>query len=204
MPVFPLPPPPASASTVLPDELFGNAPFETLHDIDVALQAGLRQTGYIDTSYLRVAGGFAIATQLERIKQDGAPGQPRFSLSTKIHVTTFSLTDYLRALFTANPDHYRIIVFVVTDVPFEQTDQQPTPDEVKGWLRGPRWLPPETSSIRWTPKVKCTALVYEFVREQEQSARVLHSYEGALDARTHLEGAGLWNPQVFTTIRHTP
>lgn len=71
----------------------------------------------------------------------------------------------MRALFTADPGRYRVLVFTVTDVPV--TDVGPTVEiaEAMEWLHtGGKSLPLEISQLRWREGFACVLLVYEFVR----------------------------------------
>lgn len=189
---FPWPPPQASATVNLTGPLLAShKPFASLGDANVVLQAALQQTGYAETSYYSVPDGFALASKLEQTDPDGPsrPEHDRWSIELQ-KMSRFSLGDYLRALFTANPGHYRIIVFIVTDVPVTQSSERLTVDEAIAWLRGgQQGLPPEIAQLPWTPATTCTALIYEFIREQQNpQPRVV--VPGALGGMTHLKLAG--------------
>jgi hypothetical protein len=190
-PPFPWPPPAASAAVELTRPLVDNhPPFSRLGDANAVLQTALQQTGYVETVYFAVPDGFALVTKLERIESYGAsrPEIDRWSLGPWT-VERFSLRDYLRALFTADPGHYRIMVFIVTDVAVTQSNQRITEDDALAWLReGRQGLPPAIALRPWTPEVTCTALIYEFIRDQEQEPRVI--VPGALGGLTHLRLAG--------------
>lgn len=197
VPQFPWPPPAASATVDLTRPLLErHMTFTTLGDADSVLQAALRQTGYIDTSYYWIPGGFALVTKLEHIDANGAsrPEDDRWSVEPA-KLTRLSLRDYLRALFTANAGHYRFLVFTITDVAVTQTERHITEAEALAWLRGGRrGLLPSTIATRpWTPEVTCTALIYEFVHEQQQDPQIVFS--NALGGMTHLTRAGTRNQQ---------
>lgn len=170
--------------------------FTTLGDADSVLQAALRQTGYIDSSYYWIPGGFALVTKLEHIEANGAsrPEHDRWSIEPA-KVTRLSLRDYLRALFTANDGHYRFLVFTVTEVAVTQTERHITEAEALAWLRGGRrGLLPSTIETRpWTSEVTCTVLIYEFIHEQQQEPQIVFS--NALGGMAHLTRAGTRNRQ---------
>lgn len=194
IPEFPWPPPRASATVVLPAAFLRSAG-AVLHfgDVDHTLTSALDSCGYFDRSYYAVPDGFAIVTRLEQMQADGASKAPpeRWALEFK-PLERFSLESYLRALFTANPGFYRIIVFVVTSQSFSQSPTGVTRDEALKWLQGGLdRLPAELAGRELTDRYACTALIYQF----EQPA----SGEGAkldvpsdLPGRIHLERAKLW------------
>jgi len=192
IPQFPWPPPHSSARMELRRELFaraGTSP-SVLADIDDILGLALDQCGYVERSYYFAPGGFALATRLERIHPDGKPFEPpdRWSGEPgRLH--SFDLKAYLRALFTADPGTYRVIVFVVSDLPFRPLDRPPSYAEVRGWLSGGLTaLPPEIGQRPYTPGHRVTALVYEFRRDRGGSEPVFVE-ESRLSGLDHLQKA---------------
>jgi prepilin-type N-terminal cleavage/methylation domain-containing protein len=85
-PKFPWPPPRASAFDIVPrDLLLGEKEAPLLGEVDVALDSAFRQAGYVEKSYYSVPSGFAIASRLEQINQDGTPkdAADRWSIGTR-------------------------------------------------------------------------------------------------------------------------
>lgn len=190
VPPFPWPPPAASATTDLTRQLTKHHQFAKLGDANDVLQAALQSTGYMDTSYYAVPGGFALITRLEHTDASGAsrPEDDRWLVEPE-PLRRFSLRDYLRALFTADAGHYRIIAFIVTDTPVIQGEQRIAEKDALTWLReGRQGLPQAIAAWPWTADMVCTALIYEFVREQAQDPRVV--VPGELGGLTHLSRAG--------------
>ena len=168
----------------------GGRAFEATGDVNSVLKTGLLQAGYTERSYYSVPNGFALVTRLERIERNGTPSSNRWAIGPS-KLERFSLEAYLRALFTANPGHYRVIVFVVTDAPVTQSDQTLTRDEALKWLRsGAQSLPDEIAALPWNTQVTCTALIYEFIHEQQKDPRIQLPSE--FDGMTHLTSAKLW------------
>lgn len=194
LPEFPWPPPLASSTEVLPASLLAEAgTAATLGDIDRRLTQALEDNGYFESSYYAVPGGFALVTRLERIEPTGEPVLGPDRWSTEVGRTvSFSLQDYLRALFTARPGYYRLIVFILTDVPFTQSKAEISREEAEGWLgSGAGWLPEQVGSVRFDGH-SCSALIYEFARASvEDEAEAVRP--GLIPARTHLEKAGIWS-----------
>lgn len=189
LPRFPWPPPIPSARLSLPLDANPNNP--TFGNLSFILDAALKKTGYFEKSYFSVPGGIAIVTRMERIYQDGTPVPVgRWSVEQPT-VPRLSLSEYLRALFTASPGYYRMIVFVITDKPFGATNETISASTANRWLAdGFNILPEDVLLKPLPPHFAFTALVYEFRREQGGKPYELEPSD--LDARTHLTKCGLW------------
>jgi hypothetical protein len=192
---FPLPAPEASTRQTLPESLFAFGPdMTTLRDMDRVLSSALDATGYGERSYLWVPDGFALVTRLEQIYADGRPKPPpaRFSAGP-VPLRTFSLSDYLRALFTADPGYYRVLVFVVTPHDVSETSKTPTDEEARDWLHsGDAALPSVVAEKPRPPQVKCVVLVYEFENKKTTATTPAVPVPSDIDAKTHLQRAGIW------------
>lgn len=195
MPAFPWPPPRASALHDIPLAwLVDQVATARLRDLDSRLTAALDRVGYGQRSYLWVPGGYALSTRVERIAPDGTPqaGAERWAIDEGA-APIFSLVDYLRALFLARPGRFRVLVFTVTPVSFAATGPPVTASEATAWVTsGVARLPAPLGEVELaSAPFACTALVYEFERAADTDpARVV--VPGRLDARQHLERAGLW------------
>jgi hypothetical protein len=193
--VFPLPAPRASAEQLLPDSLFAGPNTTTLRDVDRVLSAALDATGYGERSYLWVPDGFALVTRLEQIYPDGRSKKPPARFSTKpLPLSSFSLGDYFRALFTADPGYYRVIVFVVTPQAFSQTNVPPSEQEMGAFLAGgDNKLPPVIAEKPRPANLMCTALIYEFENAKtSDSSPITPSVRNNIDGKQHLRNSGLW------------
>jgi hypothetical protein len=189
-PTFPWPPPRASSQAVIAlQEQVGTS--QTLSGIDRIISVALSHAGYDESSYFAVPGGFALVTRLEQTNADGSPKPTpeRWSVRVDPLSGTFSLGNYLKALIGATPGYFRVIVFILTSVPFSQSLATVSRDESALWLtRGLNRLPDEIGQIPWSPQYSCTALVYEF--ESNNSKAVLR-LPGRLTGKMHLEKASL-------------
>jgi hypothetical protein len=162
--------------------------------VDAVLSAALGRTGYSEKSYWAVPHGFALATRLEQIDVNGRPKPPpaRWSAEMPRLAGGFSLSAYLRALFTADPGYYRIVVFIVTDTLFSESDRSVTSEEARSWLtQGLNALPETIASQPYAPSVVCTAMIYEFERKAGSEAEPL--LPSPVDAHAHLVESGLWS-----------
>lgn len=194
VPQFPWPPPAASARETVPGSLLAaGRSLDRLGGVDTILGAALERTGYAEKSYWAVPRGFALATRLEQIDANGRPKPPpaRWSAETPRLAGEFSLSAYLRALFTADPGYYRIVVFIVTDALFSESDRSVSSEEARSWVaKGLNALPESIASQPYGPSVVCTAMIYEFERRAGSEAQPL--VPSPVDAHAHLVESGLW------------
>ncbi len=192
-PEFPWPPPQASAFVDITNKFAGLCQNESaiLGDLDSTLCAALGQCEYVEKSYFAVPGGFALVTRLEQINPDGSPKDlpDRWSIQPPT-LRVFSLSEYLKALFTANSGYYRIIVFIVTPHAFSQSDQQVSSDEAEDWLvAGLNKLPEPIANLPLTEQYSTTALIYEFKSLASQEATI--NLQSRLTGRIHLQKSGI-------------
>ena len=162
------------------------------------LSKALDSAGYTEKSYYAVPGGFALATRLERINNDGTstPEPSRWHIG-KEPLSEFSISTYLKALFTAEPGYYRVIVFVITPIAFEQKDVSVTDVDAQHWLVGGlNKLPPPIEDKIFTAEFTCTALVYEFEQPTSQTKGGA-IVPGHIPAKTHLIKAQIWDSQLW-------
>jgi hypothetical protein len=186
LPEFPWPPPEASASYVLPDRLI--ARYQTVGAVVEDILKALEQGGYVERSFfLTEAGGVALVTQLERINDDGSPvsESQRWPGGEQHFASTEGLFQFLRGLFYVDPGHYRVIVFVLQDLPFAQSSKKITAQEAQAWLTsGANVLPPDIAR-RPFGGGHCTVLIYEFASDGTKVRVVVSSLTG----KEHLEKA---------------
>ena len=170
---FPWLPPRASAFDIVPrDLLVGEKQTPVLGDVDEALDSAFRLAGYVEKSYYSVPNGFAMASALEQINQDGTAKKPADRWSVKVApLRKWSLRAYLESLLKASPGHYRVIVFVVTSEPFAESNTKLTECDVRSWKSsGLDRLPADIASRPYSPAHACIALIYEFSRVGAQPA----------------------------------
>jgi hypothetical protein len=192
VPEFPWPPPKASASATISRELLlGDKEHPKLGDAVGALDLAFGKAGYGERSYYSVPDGFAMASRIEQINQDGTAKGPADRWSLEVPpMRKFSFSAYLTALFRARPGYYRVIVFVVTSKPFSQSNAKVTSEEAELWISsGLNALPEDIASREYTSAHRCTALIYEFKRMETQPAKFVDPSE--LTGQRHLEKSGL-------------
>ena len=165
--LFPAEPPPASARYDIPESSFSGmrAYGEATKFILAALEGG----GYAERSFFSTeGGGVAMVTRLERIADNGAPSDSRWSLKQPPDGAVEKTLAFLRGKFAVEPGRYRATLFMLHD--------RPAPAIVKTAVGG--------RSERGTT---CAALIYEFVSD----GATVRLVENGLSAKEHLAKAGL-------------
>jgi hypothetical protein len=84
--------------------------------------SGIKTAGELQRAYYAVPNGYAIVTRVEQIRKDGKSEPPPYRFSDEIPPPR-DLQGYLAGLFTSRPGYYRIIVFIATNVAFNDTAQ---------------------------------------------------------------------------------
>lgn len=191
-PQFPWPPPRASAEFQLPRKWLPAAPNLHLADVADALKEALGAAGYPRWSHLMVPNGFALVCQMEQIRADGVPSPVPARWSTRMPpAARMSVLEFIKALANAQPGHYRVIVFVATDQPWQRGAASPTGQQAERWLaEGLSDLPPDLGRQPYGEAHRTTALIYEFVKASQNDAAVLVE-NSSMPARQHLDRAGI-------------
>ena len=115
------------------------AHYPTVGAVTDALLSALETNGYVERSFYRTPhGGVALVTRLERINDDGSPvaDATRWPASSRRDDSTASLYRFLMGLFYVDPGRYRVIVFVLQNLPFAQSPQNVTSEDARAWLGG--------------------------------------------------------------------
>lgn len=193
-PEFPWPPPKASAFANIPTE-FLTKPNEMVYLKDVVkqLESALEKAGYYERKLYSVKDGFSIATRIEQIRFDGTSmdEEIRWEINTPL-LRNFSFKNYLKALFTSNSTHYRMIVFIVTLGQLNERQEPLTPNETKAWFsrRIRSGGAEEIENSLFTRNHSCTALIYEF-EKLDRGHEPIFIETSRLQGKTHLERAKL-------------
>lgn len=188
MPSFPWPVPAPSAKVVLDTRYFANV--TTLAQADRRLADALQRSGYPNPSYYHIPNGFALVGQIEQIERDGTPKQSpaRWSARVESPFGQFKLSNYLQLLFKAATGYFRIIVFLVTDVPAEKSQQSVSAETAKAWYSGGvDFLPADVGRQAFTSDYRVTALIYEFEKPENSKVRFLNP--GNCPGQDHLTKA---------------
>ncbi|MEL6863643.1 MAG: hypothetical protein AAFP19_04455, partial [Bacteroidota bacterium] len=143
--------------------------------------------------YFSVPNGFALVTRIEQINADASPkaNPDRWELSTK-SPSSFTLRDYLRALFTAPEGRFRVLAFIFTDQSFVQSRQSINKKEAVQWLsKGANRLPKSYRTMPFTADYACTAMIYEFSKVGNDEP--IFADPSIHQGRTHLIRSDLWD-----------
>jgi hypothetical protein len=192
MPAFPWPPPAASAETSIPDRWLPVKGEADLATVASTLELALRQANYRKWSYSSVPNGFALVSQMEQIKADGTPSPEPARWSADLpRVSKMTLLEFIRALVSAQPGFYRVIVFIVTDQPWPRMAEEPTGREAHEWLtKGFVWLPKSIGKLPYGLDYRTTALVYEFRKDSKDAEATLVA-PSQTTADDHIRKAGI-------------
>ncbi len=192
LPDFPWPPPRYSAFEVLDRGWLAPGSDARLGAAAQRLEAAFDAAGYVERSYYRVPGGFALASRAEQIHSDACPYPAPERWSVDPEGAGRSFADRLRALFNAPPGHYRVIVFVVTDQDFAAAARTAPEAEARAWVSGGGLrLPAAIAAQPFTSAHYASALIYEFERRSEREQADVR-VPSAAPGRVHLEKGGLW------------
>jgi len=190
IPQFPWPPPKASAFEILERGLFAE-PGEsvTVGQVADVIDAALDASGYSELSWYQAPGGFVMVSRLEQINEDASPRDPPHRWSIDVEPPeVFSLSSYLKALFTAQKGYFRILAFVVASEPVTQdTSVEIEREEALEWIEsGAMTLPASIREHPFSAEHTVTALIYEFEQvsaDSEPRLREPSPHQG----RDHLE-----------------
>ena len=188
LPSFPWPPPAASGRVTLNPELFAGS--ETLGKMANRLTTAL-DTGTYEYSFLGAPAGFVIVSRIERIEDDGTSMAVPLRWSLDVTQRGHSVSDILHGPFSAPEGYFRVLAFIVTDVPFGLSDNSVTSGDTLSWLRsGFNKLPEEVAAKPRTPSTQCIALIYEF-KGQGFDRKVEPLVPGRFDGYYHLTKSGI-------------
>lgn len=190
MPEFPWPPPPCSGRIIFNNSLFTRV--KTLQEIDHLLIDALENSRYFDYAHFYIPRGFALATKIEQIDEAGISLEEPGRWSPTISPKKLNFEEYIKALFFPTPGYFRIIVFIVTDLPYAYSDIKATRKQANAWIEsGWSILPEEFSKMKFSKNYYCSALVYEFIKPEAREA--YFNIPGRFDAYEHLQKSGLLN-----------
>lgn len=194
IPIFPWPPPQASATADVPLRLLQrpDRSLRQMSDVNDVLEMALEADGYSERSYYSIPRGFALVTRLEQTDAAGhpLPGSRRWATAPG-PASEFNIARYIEALLRGTPGHFRVIVFGVTAEPFSQTATPVTRQEALSWLsRGLNSLPELIGNQPIDDRLRITVLVYEFELSDVGGPPTLAT-PGRLSGADHLMASGI-------------
>lgn len=176
------------------DNALFRRPGATLETVSNQLLAAFEHAGYVEHGFFCVPGGFALATRLERIRDDKSPfpGDARWNTGPNSLLNLrdgFSLSRIIDGLINADPGRYRMILFYITDRSVNPTDRPAPSDMANLPGRGRDELPGNFADYPYTDAYRVRALVYEFARPSVAAPPGF--VPQTVPARVHLQRAGL-------------
>jgi hypothetical protein len=154
----------------------------------------LEAAGYADTRVFRIGGrfehGFAVATRLEQIRDDGAPATERWS-SRFPAAATLDWLGGARRPHLPGRGRYRAFLLAVTDVPRKGT--RPTPWDERTVMDGPA-LPaiPFPVDRKLPSATTLTIYVYEYAASSaDGEGAFVASDDSRIPAAAHVRASGL-------------
>jgi hypothetical protein len=161
-----------------------------LQDVATRLEKAFNQAGYGEMSWYEVPDGFAMVSRLEQFSSDGTPleGEDRFASEI---AQPRSLGERLRGLFIARQGHYRVITFIVTSVPIQQSNERLSRDRAMELVStGADRLSEGIRNQVFSGNHRCTALIYEFEQRTPDHAAEFVT-PSRLDGTVHLRRSGI-------------
>ena len=189
LPAFPWPAPKPSTKIVLPSDYFANT--QNLGEMNDRLLYALQRCQYDELSYFGLPQGFVLVTSLERFDEDNGqpyPGEERWNKS--LVPSTFSMADYVKALFWGRKGYYRVIAFVFINQSFAASGEAPDEGVANNWISSGANDLPAVIKNHSSEGFKCTALVYEF-ELTDQCTNATFLKKAKKTARTHIERTGI-------------
>jgi hypothetical protein len=163
-----------------------------LAGVAVKLEKALARVGYTKVSYFYVPYGFAIATGLEQIKDDGSPFDAARRWFAEPAIEEFSLTGYLRLVLRAPIGRYRAMVFAFTTKDYDLIGIQITRSDLVAIIKsGSLRLPDFYREVIFDRHYTVYALIYEF-QGRAGSEPVLVN-PSAISASEHLKRAKIFS-----------
>lgn len=165
----------------------------TLESVSDQLDYELERRGY-ESGFFCVPGGFALATKLERIRDDKRPypGDARWVTDPQGLLDLregFSIRRVFDALVNADPGRYRMMIFYVTDRQVTPTNQPPTTAILSLPDNAPDEVPAYFDELPYTAGHRVRVLVYEFARPAVGASPGV--VRPTVSTRMHLRRAGL-------------
>jgi len=195
---FPWPPPKAS-TTVTPEiltPLFKD--FNTLGGVNSHLISALRNLDYSDKSYFSISDGttnhgFAIATKLEQINEDRSSKKSEEGRWDErlLNDTKFSFGGYISSLFFPRKGYFRVIVFVITDINYVQSDATVGRDQAISWVQTGHQELDSKIATKSSQNYRVSALIYEY-KLSENDVRAKLNKSSGYTGPDHLKKSQIW------------
>lgn len=166
-------------------------PTGTLGSIASQIANRIAPKGFDTLHYFSVPGGFAIATELERVGRNRpVPEEDRWTRGKR--GGAMSLFDYWRSLLEGENDRFRVYVYFVTDADIQHGEQNADESDVAYWkTKGRPALSRERSAAKALPGTRIWLYTYEFTASKSKGAALVANTSDALRMADNRQGSGL-------------
>lgn len=163
----------------------------TLGTIVNQIRAKISTRGYDNLRYFSVPGGFAVATDVERVGRHGAiAAADRWTNGKRGGLG--SLFDYWRRLLAGEDDRFRVFVMIVTDADLQNDPNVANAEDLRGWkARGRPALSRERAAALALPGTRVWLYVYEFDASKSKGTELVQNERDPLSIRADKEALGL-------------
>lgn len=176
---------PPTPSTIVPLIL---PPDSSINASSQLILMSLNRAGYTSFATYQVDCGLMFVTAPEHILDDGEPHPDRWSNSVSIKMASFSLGEYLRALFFPAKARFRVFAVFLTGQFAPPVDRDIERGQLGGlYLRG---FPgtPNLPNVTVSNGLYCYVYIYEFYNAGQGEAFVKSS---SITGYAHLEKSGI-------------
>lgn len=187
---WPWPPPQASTIYRYPASFLRDGELQTIGEAAEYFEKRLRDASYSRFSYFYAPGGFALATQIEKINSDGSRSESgdRWVPYTEKHVN--SLYQYFLSLVKGKTGDYRMFSIVVTNDPSREQEVGASISLLQNWSSsGLKFLPDWYRYASIEKGSVAYILVYEVKIRGSEEPKVTTT--SAISGLRHAESVGL-------------
>ncbi len=174
LPLIPCPPPIPSSYLRVAEKIFSK--LSTYHQADSLLTDEFAKNGYSKHFYLAIqGGGFAIATPIEEITENGTVKRSEISDNTAAGTffKHFFSLDHFTELFFSQKGYYRTIIFLVSPNLYSFNGKKLTYNDLEQWAQVNAFRLPEIISKKKLEKqIQILALLYEFEQNENIENKV--------------------------------
>jgi hypothetical protein len=155
------------------------------------IRSRIAARGYDTVRYFSVPGGFAMATDLERVGRRG-PVRAGDRWTSGKRGGFGSLMDYWRRLLLGEDDRFRVFVFIVTDLDVQNDQDTAKADDLRRWkATGRPSLSRQRASAAALPGTRIWLYAYEFSASRSKGAELIQNERDPLRIRQHKMALGL-------------
>jgi hypothetical protein len=163
----------------------------SLGEIASQIRSRIAVRGYDTLRYFSVPGGFAMATDLERVGR-GRPVATADRWTSGKRGGLGSLMDYWRRLLAGENDRFRVFVFIITDLDVQNDQESASSDDLRRWkATGRPSLSRQRASATALPGTRIWLYAYEFSASRSKGAELIQNERDPLRINENKTALGL-------------